>query len=151
MKFFQIRFLDSPTSLNKTAVAVVSPTFFPTFLALAKSSQISVLIVEQNFQKLLDLESPPRKGKADRFDWTSYYTLEEMYEWLDVLGSTYPDKVTLFDLGTSYEGRTIRGIKISSQKAVRIFFKDLNLNLKMFLDICLNLKMFEDLNVNLKI
>ena len=117
-----LTFLDPPTSSRMHLEAVIAPTFFPIFQDAAQRLGMSYNVTQENYQKLLDLEMPPRKGKVDRFDFTSYYNLEAIYEWLNVLGSTYPDKVTLFDLGTSYEGRTIRGIKISSQKAVRNFF-----------------------------
>lgn len=46
--------------------------------------------------------------------WTAYYTLEEIYEWLDELAATYPDKITVVEGGSSYEGRKIKGVVLST-------------------------------------
>ena len=96
----------------------MSPITFAKFTEIAENSGMTYKVTEQNFQRLLDIEKPLRQGKADRFDWTAYYTLEEIYDWLDALKATFPQKVTLLTIGQSYEGRTIRAVKISSRKPV---------------------------------
>lgn len=45
--------------------------------------------------------------------WDSYYTNDQINDWLDDLATTYPDVVTPLTIGTSFEGRPIKGIKIS--------------------------------------
>lgn len=116
-----VTFLDSPVATKKDLEAVISPAEFPVFEEAAKEVGMDFKVMEDNFQRLLDIERPARSGRADRFDWTSYNTLEEIYEWLDVLGTTYPDKVTLVTIGQTYEKRPIRLAKISSGKPVSWF------------------------------
>lgn len=41
--------------------------------------------------------------------WSAYYTLDEIYDWFDELAATYPDKITVVEGGSSYEGRKIKG------------------------------------------
>ncbi|KAM3960495.1 zinc carboxypeptidase [Aphomia sociella] len=55
--------------------------------------------------------------------WAAYYTLEGIYAWLDDLVAVYPSVASIITAGTSYEGREIKGIKIShgsGRKAVFI-------------------------------
>lgn len=47
------------------------------------------------------------------FDWTGYWTLDEINEWLDSLVVEHPGDVSIFNVGTSYEGREIRGVKVN--------------------------------------
>lgn len=56
--------------------------------------------------------SSRRRRKATP-DWTGYLTLEEIYEWLDSLVVDYPGVVESFKVGTSFEGRDIRGVKVN--------------------------------------
>lgn len=53
------------------------------------------------------------------FTWTNYHSLEEIHAWLDELKELYPDVVTLKTIGTSYEGRDIRGIIIDFKQGQR--------------------------------
>lgn len=50
---------------------------------------------------------------ASTFDWTRYHKLPEIEAWLDGVLDAYPDVTEGFEVGKSYEGRTIRGLKIS--------------------------------------
>lgn len=56
----------------------------------------------------------PASTPASEFDWKNYFHLETIYAWMDKQ-ITENDFVTGFDLGTSYEGLKIRGLKISKQ------------------------------------
>lgn len=54
--------------------------------------------------------------------WDAYYKNDEINSWLDDLVESYPDIVTSLDAGPSYEGRPIKGIKISHGAGRRIIF-----------------------------
>lgn len=45
--------------------------------------------------------------------WDAYYNLNDINNWLDDLVATYPRIVTSIIGGSTYEGRQIKGIKIS--------------------------------------
>lgn len=45
--------------------------------------------------------------------WEIYHTLDEIYAWLDTLVEEYPTLLTPIVGGSSYEGRQIRGVKLS--------------------------------------
>lgn len=61
--------------------------------------------------RLIDNENP--KTRAVEFDWTSYYTYDEIYEWLDIQLATYPTILSNFVVGQSFQNRTIRGIRLA--------------------------------------
>lgn len=66
-----------------------------------------------------------RRRKTD-LDWTFYWTLEEIYDWMDALVVQYPSTVALFNVGRSFEGRDMRGVKLNvdnGQGKKAIFFE----------------------------
>lgn len=67
--------------------------------------------------RLIDAEQ--RSTQSTSFDWTSYQTLESIYQWLDDQLLDYPAILTGLDVGESYENRTIRAVRLS-HKAVEI-------------------------------
>ncbi|KAJ9590275.1 hypothetical protein L9F63_027886 [Diploptera punctata] len=61
---------------------------------------------------LINKEEQSQSRRAG-FGWTSYHTLNEIYDWLDTLVAKYPGVVTSITGGRSYEGREIKGVKVS--------------------------------------
>lgn len=68
-----------------------------------------------NCYSLIDNEQPEHIPRA--FGWTAYYNLEAIYGWLDEKLKEYPDLLTNYEIGTTYENRTIRAVRLS-HKAV---------------------------------
>lgn len=60
-----------------------------------------------------------RRVSLGSFNWDGYHNLEQIYAWLDELKELYPSVVTLVTIGTSYEGRDIRGIIIDFKPGER--------------------------------
>lgn len=65
-------------------------------------------------------DEQPRIAPRTTFGWAKYYGLEDIYNWLDELLLQYPDILTNYNFGTSYENRTIRAIKLSYKKVQSI-------------------------------
>lgn len=76
---------------------------------------------------LIDNEQPKARSSTG-MDWENFHTLDEIYEWLDVIAQRYPDIVTPFDIGYSYEGRLIKGIKISYKPGNKAVFIESNIH-----------------------
>ncbi|KAJ9590884.1 hypothetical protein L9F63_016089 [Diploptera punctata] len=53
------------------------------------------------------------RSSNSRLDWHSYYDLDVIYDWMKEIANTYPDIVELYEGGTTYEERTILGVKLS--------------------------------------
>lgn len=70
------------------------------------------------------------------FSFEAYQTLEEINDWLDETIAANSDVAELIIAGTSYEGREIRGIKISYKEVTeKIPTENLKLNYINFREI----------------
>lgn len=54
--------------------------------------------------------------------WDAYYTFEDIYSWLNDVAASNSDVVSLIYGGMSYEGREIKGVKISHGRGRRSIF-----------------------------
>lgn len=66
----------------------------------------------------MDDEQPLRRTSDDgsstfALDWTSYWTYEEINQWMDSLVAQFPGTVSTINYGKSYEGRDLKGIKVN--------------------------------------
>ncbi|KAJ6640791.1 Zinc carboxypeptidase A 1 [Pseudolycoriella hygida] len=105
---------------NEVAV-LVEPDEVDRFDTLLKKNNISHKILRVNIQRSIDAESENIKlfnasAKGTDFGWKTYYELETIYAWLDHLAETYSDLISVIDIGKSFEGRPIKGVKLSHKK-----------------------------------
>ncbi|XP_065358302.1 zinc carboxypeptidase-like [Calliphora vicina] len=94
---------------------MVKPQEVKNFLQLLKVYGLKSELMINNVQELIDVEENASELSADseEFGWTRYYQLHEIEQWLDGILAAYPTVTEGFEVGKSYENRTIRGIKIS--------------------------------------
>lgn len=67
-----------------------------------------------------------RRNQKATLDWSRYWNLDEIYEWMDVLMVDFPGVVTTFSIGKSTEGREIRGMRSNTdiiQRKKAVFFE----------------------------
>lgn len=100
---------DSPSELH----LMVSPNAVSEFEKQLIRANATAEVFIANVQNLIDNETEANTRAAPTFDWKRYNTLAEIEAWLDEILTTYPDVTEGFVIGKSYEGRTIRGLKIS--------------------------------------
>lgn len=55
----------------------------------------------------------PKNATVGEFEWGNYYHLETIYAWLDHLCEKYKGIVTPIDVGTSFNGIPIKGVRLS--------------------------------------
>ncbi|XP_045421446.1 carboxypeptidase A1 [Lemur catta] len=81
---------------------------------------ISYETMIEDVQSLLDEEQEQmfafqsRALSTDTFNYASYHTLEEIYDFIDLLVAEYPKLVSKIQIGNSYEGRPIYVLKFST-------------------------------------
>jgi len=95
---------------------------FETFVGNMNSS-----IKVDNVQRLIDLENNTVR-QLENFGWTSYYTYTEIYEWIDSLLLEYPDILTSHLVGSSFEGRQIRAVRLSRKEGNPVIFLEANIH-----------------------
>lgn len=64
-----------------------------------------------NTNSIIDAESPAVRSK--KFGWTAYNNYTEIYKWLDELLETYPTILKGHVVGSTFQGREIRAVKLS--------------------------------------
>lgn len=104
-------FWSEPVNLDSEVELVVPPHKFAEFGELVERYGLSVELSVSNLQELFEQESS--RNTREAFGWTAYYTLEEIYAWMDGLVQQYPDVLSPIVGGQSHEGRAIRGVKVS--------------------------------------
>lgn len=50
-------------------------------------------------------------------DWNSYHRLDDIYSYLNYLADNYPQNVQLVSIGSSYEGKPLHVVRISSSSS----------------------------------
>ncbi|OXU26456.1 hypothetical protein TSAR_009733 [Trichomalopsis sarcophagae] len=104
-------FWKSP-SHNHPSDLMVAPEKLNEFFHTMNVTGIRYENYIDNVETLIRNENLSSKTNSS-FDWTSYYTLEEVYQWLDILERSHPNVVKVIIGGHSYEDRDIKGIKLS--------------------------------------
>jgi len=105
-------FLDGPI-LSQNATLVVPPHKLADIAELLSEHRIENEVQWENLQSLIDGEQPLATNKSNRFDWNAYHNLETIYEWLDEQLDSFPNILTGYIIGKSFEGRPIRAVKLS--------------------------------------
>uniref|UniRef100_A0A182WF36 Zinc carboxypeptidase A 1 n=1 Tax=Anopheles minimus TaxID=112268 RepID=A0A182WF36_9DIPT len=103
-------FLSDPVHLNTTVKLVVPPHKLAEFEELNSKYSLKGELAFANLQAVIDGQL---RGRRETFGWTAYHPLEDIYAWLDTLIEQYPDVVSPIVAGETYEGRQIRGVKVS--------------------------------------
>ncbi|XP_063180657.1 carboxypeptidase A1-like [Chroicocephalus ridibundus] len=116
----QVDFWRDPTSPDHPADLRVP---FPSLQAVKiflESHSISYSIMIEDVQELLDEEKKnmTKSRRTERsistFDFASYHTIEEIYDWMDVLVDDHPNLISKIEIGQSYENRSLYVLKFST-------------------------------------
>ncbi|KFQ34613.1 Carboxypeptidase A1, partial [Merops nubicus] len=116
----QLDFWRHPTSPGRLVdLRVPFPSLQPvkTFL---ESNNISYSIMIEDLQELLDEEKKTmeKSRRVERsistFDFASYHTIDEIYDWMDALVENHPGLISKLQIGQSYENRSLYVLKFST-------------------------------------
>ncbi|XP_053959041.1 zinc carboxypeptidase A 1-like [Anastrepha ludens] len=110
-----LRFVDLEYNVDTKIYILIAPHSVTDFVATIKESDISYELVDENAQNSLDAEElvADANRPSGEYTWTEYHELDDTYAWLRSLAEKYPEQVSVFVVGQSYEGREILGVKIS--------------------------------------
>lgn len=104
-------FWSEPAQVDSDVDLVVPPHKFAEFEELVERFGLKAKLNVEDLQKLFDEEQ--RRPTKEAFGWNAYYRLGEIYAWMDGLLAQYPNVLSPINVGNSFEGRPIRGIKVS--------------------------------------
>jgi len=94
-------------------------SFFESFgySSSSSSSSIAPSVVVDNLQTLIEQENEETQAAAFSSSPVGRYArLGDMHGWLDELAAKFPSLAQTFVVGKTYEGRSIKGIKIGETK-----------------------------------
>ncbi|EFX75601.1 hypothetical protein DAPPUDRAFT_306729 [Daphnia pulex] len=85
-----------------------------------KQARLPFEILINDVQDAIKNENPAEPLDVDelmsrnghRLTWERYHSLDDIYSYLDYLKITFPDFVTVTDIGTSTEGRPIKAVRL---------------------------------------
>uniref|UniRef100_A0A182QAV5 Zinc carboxypeptidase A 1 n=1 Tax=Anopheles farauti TaxID=69004 RepID=A0A182QAV5_9DIPT len=106
------RFWSEPVKVGTEVLLVVPPHQRGHFSDIRARFGLRAELQIANLQQQIDLESRPSLRK-NTFGWDAYYRVDAMYGWLDSLVASYPGVVSPLNIGNSFEGRPIKGVKVS--------------------------------------
>jgi hypothetical protein len=121
-----------PKRVNAPVELMLSPAHQAGMETLLRTSQIGYTVKIANVQRLLDEErsellrraEEARKTLPSNFDFGTYHTFDEISAFISSLPTAFPTIASTFDVGKSYEGRQMTGIKIgkpgTNKKAIWI-------------------------------
>ncbi|NXE54740.1 CBPA1 Carboxypeptidase, partial [Casuarius casuarius] len=116
----QVDFWRGPTKPGLPADLRVPFQSLQAVKSFLEANDIAYSIMIEDVQELLDEEkmtmtlSRRLQRSTATFDFASYHTIEEIYEWMDVLVAAYPSLVTKLEIGQSYEKRPLYVLKFST-------------------------------------
>ncbi|CAF0868217.1 unnamed protein product [Brachionus calyciflorus] len=85
----------------------------------------SVLIEDVGLKIRDQITKNEKIRKNDQFDYGMYHPLNEINRWMNQIQRDYPNLIQVFNVTQSYEGRSVKALKISSNfqmKKPAIFF-----------------------------
>lgn len=97
--------------VGRSADIMVPPHKTAEFHELIAALNLNATLKIDNVQHLIDNERS--KIQSIEFSWTDYQNLDGIYTWLDEQLANFPSILTGLEIGKSYEGRTIRAVKLS--------------------------------------
>ncbi|KAL2729447.1 zinc carboxypeptidase-like [Vespula squamosa] len=107
----------TPSLVNMTVDVMVAPNKLAEFFDLMNVLGTSYTKFIDNVQYLIDSEMPKEQlASFSGFSLNTYHTIDEIYAHLDNLARDYSNKVKVIVGGSSYEGRQIKGVKLSFGK-----------------------------------
>jgi len=112
--------------IGRDVDVMVAPYRHSEFMDLVEKLNVKHELRVENVQNLVDNERPKIKPRV--MDCTDYHTYEEIYSWLDNLLLAYPALLTNHLIGTSYQGRPIRALKLSYKAGNPTIFLEANIH-----------------------
>jgi hypothetical protein len=61
-------------------------------------------------------QDPKRRKNANEMNWIEYHSVETIHNWMDSIEEEFSSFVNVSTIGTSYEGRPLKLLKLSKKQ-----------------------------------
>ncbi|XP_030847922.1 carboxypeptidase B isoform X2 [Strongylocentrotus purpuratus] len=110
-----VDFWKQPRSVGTPVDIMVSPEYRELVLRFIEARGLHVDIMIDDVEKLSNQQKSRKSPSTSAdFDFNNYHSLSEINDWMTSFAASHSSLVSLVDLATSYEGRTIRALKVGS-------------------------------------
>ncbi|XP_034835294.2 uncharacterized protein [Maniola hyperantus] len=110
----RLEFLKKSRSFNDSTDVLVPPDEIPYVENFIKTQYLDYDL-KPNYGRLLEsAERTPKRRILRGFSVFEYHSFQAIQEYIENMSKRHPDLVTLQNLGTSYQGRRMKLVKISS-------------------------------------
>lgn len=107
-------FWRSPVALNHPVDIRLAGDSVRDFMGVLDMVNATYTVLIEDVQNLINKQVSRGQTTETDFDYGKYHSLEEIDNWMNSMVQMHGSVVQLFEVGTSYEGRKITGLKISS-------------------------------------
>ncbi|CAH2089476.1 unnamed protein product [Euphydryas editha] len=119
-----LKFLDEPElgaeilkksrSFNDSTDVLVPPNSLTLLKQFIENEHLDYEVQPNYGRTFENIERTPKRRVLRGFSFYEYHSFPAIQEYIDSLAKRHPDLVTLQNLGTSYQGRRMKLVKISS-------------------------------------
>ncbi|XP_054754105.2 carboxypeptidase B-like isoform X1 [Lytechinus pictus] len=102
-----------PSSVGRPVDVMVPPSSADNLASFFNRSFSSFEVLQTDIQRVITKQYMNRVQTGLGFTYDEYNNLSQINRWIDSIERKHKGVVTIITIGTSYEGRTIRALKIS--------------------------------------
>nr|XP_006812372.1 PREDICTED: carboxypeptidase A2-like [Saccoglossus kowalevskii] len=117
----KLSFWKEPRMVGRFVDIMTTPDFADDLKSLILMNGMEFTINVENIQDQIDQEREAMSSRpgidVEGFNYEIYHTYDEINQWVDEFVATYPTISSVFTIGSSYEGRPLRGVKIGTSTA----------------------------------
>ncbi|CAH1778021.1 unnamed protein product [Owenia fusiformis] len=119
-EYLNIDFWSEPRGVFSPIIFHVNPIRYDWVTAQLDAEGIKYTIIVENLQSMIDAETERLSSRDPTTqaieDFADYHRFDEMMSWITNITTSRcgGNRCSLFNVGTSFEGRSIRGIKIGT-------------------------------------
>uniref|UniRef100_A0A336MSM3 Zinc carboxypeptidase A 1 n=1 Tax=Culicoides sonorensis TaxID=179676 RepID=A0A336MSM3_CULSO len=122
----EYKFFEPPSAIGTSVNLVVPPHKLKEINANLDQFNVRYETVFEDLQAVIDAEKVGNRD--DDFNWNAYFPLDNIYQWVGKFALENSKYVTPFEIGKSYEGRPILGVKISYKEGNPGIFIETNIH-----------------------
>lgn len=140
--------LSKPNVQSSFYDILIPPNNISEFESDIKSRQWTFKVLNKNVQETIDEERLLNRmdlRSGGPYSWDRYQSYEEIVEWMKDLPNQFPDNVTLYNIGKSYELRDTYVMKLSNRENNTAIFLEAGLHAREWITIATSTWIFNKL------
>jgi len=110
-------------------VDIMVPPHLQDLVGGIQATSLNIREMVNDVQSIIDVEALGNLNASPRLTWDAYYSVEEIYAFMEEMAAAHPDIATTASFGTSTEGRDLRYITLNKGNTEKdVIFVDANIH-----------------------